>query len=83
MVSDVDAFGVSQLYAIIILPNGGPDLEAYTWKNVRQNGWKQACSLFFQVAKSLGQAEELVSFEVNTANLCHSDGHVTSHLIAS
>jgi serine/threonine-protein kinase haspin len=59
-----DTFKVSQTYAIIILPNEGPDLEAYTFHNPSRSGWRQACSLFWQVAKSLGHAEHLVSFEV-------------------
>ncbi|KAE9409962.1 hypothetical protein BT96DRAFT_962040 [Gymnopus androsaceus JB14] len=49
------AFSVSQAYAIIVLPNGGPDLEAMRWR--------QACSIFWQVAKGLARAEQLVSFE--------------------
>jgi serine/threonine-protein kinase haspin len=59
-----DTFKVSQVYAIIVLPNGGPDLEAYTFHNPSRTGWRQACSLFWQVAKALAHAECLVSFEV-------------------
>src|ERR1700722_5214927 len=59
-----DSFNVSQVYAIIVLPNGGPDLETYTFDNAGKTGWKQACSIFWQVTKTLAQAEELVSFEV-------------------
>ncbi|EKM79875.1 hypothetical protein AGABI1DRAFT_119933 [Agaricus bisporus var. burnettii JB137-S8] len=58
-----DTFTASQYYAIIVLSNGGPDLEAYTFKNPTKTGWRQACSLFWQVAKSLAHAEQLVSFE--------------------
>ncbi|KZT05662.1 uncharacterized protein LAESUDRAFT_681253 [Laetiporus sulphureus 93-53] len=58
-----DGFSVSQLYAIIVLPNGGPDLEAYTFKTASKTGWTQACSLFWQVARALADAEELVCFE--------------------
>ncbi|KAF9006594.1 hypothetical protein BDQ17DRAFT_1540386 [Cyathus striatus] len=58
-----DTFKVSQLYAIIVLPNGGPDLEAYSFAYPGKTGWRQACSLFWQVAKSLAHAERLVSFE--------------------
>ncbi|EIW61678.1 uncharacterized protein TRAVEDRAFT_163113 [Trametes versicolor FP-101664 SS1] len=58
-----DTFGVSQLYAIIVLPNGGPDLEAYTFSSPTKTGWRQACSVFWQVARTLADAEELVSFE--------------------
>ncbi|PPQ77672.1 hypothetical protein CVT25_011107 [Psilocybe cyanescens] len=58
-----DSFKVSQVYAVIVLPNGGPDLEAYSFYNANRTGWRQACSLFWQVAKSLAHAEHLVSFE--------------------
>ncbi|KAG5654619.1 hypothetical protein H0H81_011594 [Sphagnurus paluster] len=58
-----DKFLVSQIYAIIVLPNGGPDLEAYKFVNTNKMGWRQACSIFWQVAKSLAHAERLVSFE--------------------
>lgn len=60
----LDTFTASQMYAIIVLPNGGPDLEAYMFANPSKTGWKQACSLFWQVAKTLAHAEQLVSFEV-------------------
>lgn len=60
-----DTFKVSQVYVIIVLPNGGPDLEAYTFYNANRTGWRQASSLFWQVAKALAHAEELVSFEVS------------------
>ncbi len=63
-VCTVDTFGVSQLYAIIVLPNGGPDLEAYTFSTPTKTAWRQACSVFWQVARTLADAEELVSFEV-------------------
>jgi serine/threonine-protein kinase haspin len=56
--------GVSQVYAIIVLPNGGPDLEAYTFREPTKTGWRQACSLFWQIARALATAEDLVSFEV-------------------
>ncbi|KAH9850790.1 hypothetical protein C2E23DRAFT_834144 [Lenzites betulinus] len=58
-----DTFGVSQLYAIIVLPNGGPDLEAYTFSTPTKTGWRQACSVFWQVARTLADAEELMCFE--------------------
>ncbi|KAF8639631.1 hypothetical protein AX17_000896 [Amanita inopinata Kibby_2008] len=58
-----DTFTASQVYAIIVLPNGGPDLEAYTFTNAGKTGWRQSCSLFWQVCKSLAHAEQLVSFE--------------------
>ena len=59
-----DCFTVSQTYAIIVLPNGGPDLESYNFATSSKTGWRQAASLFWQVAKALAQAEELVEFEV-------------------
>jgi hypothetical protein len=59
-----DSFNVSQVYTIIVLPNGGPDLEAYAFDKPRIQGWRQACSLFWQVVRTLGKAEELVDFEV-------------------
>lgn len=58
-----DTFSLAQAYAIIVLPNGGPDLEAYTFSTPSKTGWRQACSVFWQVAKSLRHAEHLVSFE--------------------
>jgi hypothetical protein len=59
-----DMFNVSQVYAIIVLPNGGPDLEAYAFTSASKSGWRQACSIFWQVTKALAHAEQLVSFEV-------------------
>ncbi|KAJ7682510.1 hypothetical protein DFH06DRAFT_296314 [Mycena polygramma] len=67
-----DTFSVSQAYAIIVLPNGGPDLEAYSFPT--KGGWKQACSVFWQVAKALAHAEQLVSFE-------HRDLHLGQILV--
>nr|GAT53047.1 other/Haspin protein kinase [Mycena chlorophos] len=67
-----DTFGVAQAYAIIVLPNGGPDLEAYAFGS--KGGWKQAASIFWQVAKTLGHAEQLVSFE-------HRDLHLGQILV--
>ncbi|KAF8076644.1 hypothetical protein FPV67DRAFT_1664901 [Lyophyllum atratum] len=69
-----DKFLVSQIYAIIVLPNGGPDLEAYKFVNAGKMGWRQACSLFWQVAKALAHAEQLVSFE-------HRDLHLGQILV--
>ncbi|KAJ6515596.1 hypothetical protein C8R45DRAFT_1205823 [Mycena sanguinolenta] len=67
-----DTFTVSQAYAIIVLPNGGPDLEAHTFP--AKGGWKQVCSVFWQVAKALSHAEQLVSFE-------HRDLHLGQILV--
>ncbi|KAG0709841.1 hypothetical protein DFH29DRAFT_820330 [Suillus ampliporus] len=58
-----DSFGLAQVYAIIVLPNGGPDLEAFTFKNAAKSGWHQACSIFWQIARALEQAEDLMAFE--------------------
>ncbi|KAJ3544689.1 hypothetical protein NMY22_g2690 [Coprinellus aureogranulatus] len=58
-----DTFTLRQAYAIIVLPNGGPDLETYMFSAPSRSGWRQACSIFWQVAKSLAHAEHLVSFE--------------------
>ncbi|KAI0005147.1 hypothetical protein BJV74DRAFT_762806, partial [Russula compacta] len=58
-----DMLAVSQVYAIIVLPNGGPDLEAYTFSQPGKTGWRQACSLFWQITRALAMAEDLVSFE--------------------
>ncbi|KAJ7752748.1 hypothetical protein DFH07DRAFT_904186 [Mycena maculata] len=69
-----DTFTVSQAYAIIVLPNGGPDLEAFMFKSGSKGGWKQACSVFWQVAKALAHAEQLVSFE-------HRDLHLGQILV--
>ena len=61
---NVDSFGLMQVYAIIILPNGGPDLESFAFKNISKFGWHQACGIFWQVARALEQAERLLNFEV-------------------
>ncbi|KAH8118464.1 hypothetical protein DFH11DRAFT_1503102 [Phellopilus nigrolimitatus] len=61
-----DFFSEKQAYAIIILPNGGPDLESFSFASPVTDGamgWRQACSVFWQVTRSLGRAEELVHFE--------------------
>jgi serine/threonine-protein kinase haspin len=65
----LDSFSLAQVYAIIVLPNGGPDLEAFTFKNATRTGWHQACSIFWQVARALEQAEELVAFEVRSFSM--------------
>ncbi|KAG6335105.1 hypothetical protein ID866_3974 [Astraeus odoratus] len=58
-----DSFGLNQVYAIIVLPNGGPDLESFTFKHPSKSGWQQACGIFWQVARALEQVEDLVHFE--------------------
>jgi len=67
-----DTFSVSQVYAIIVLPNGGPDLETYTFSSPSKNGWTQACSIFWQVVYTIADAENLVSFEVRVLFCCDS-----------
>ncbi|CAK5262817.1 unnamed protein product [Mycena citricolor] len=67
-----DTFTVSQVYAIIVLPNGGPDLEAFKFSP--KTPWRQASSIFWQVAKALAHAEQLVSFE-------HRDLHLGQILV--
>ncbi|KAF9247407.1 hypothetical protein BU15DRAFT_39302 [Melanogaster broomeanus] len=71
-----DSFSLTQVYAIIVLPNGGPDLESFVFKNSSKSGWHQACTLFWQVARALEQAEELVNFE-------HRDLHWGQILVKS
>ncbi|KAG8792200.1 hypothetical protein FRC12_006837 [Ceratobasidium sp. 428] len=56
-----DSFSASQLYVLLILPDGGPDLEHYTF--VPRTSWRTASSIFWQVAQTLAQAESLVRFE--------------------
>ncbi|KAH8094843.1 hypothetical protein BXZ70DRAFT_339376 [Cristinia sonorae] len=58
-----DGFPVSQVYAIIVLPNGGPDLEAFSFSSSSQTRWRKACSIFWQVTRALAEAEDLVRFE--------------------
>ena len=60
----IDGFGVAQLYAIIVLPNGGPDLETFAFAPSGKNSWAQACSIFWQITRALSEAEDVVHFEV-------------------
>ncbi|KAL5527506.1 hypothetical protein ACEPAG_6307 [Sanghuangporus baumii] len=74
-----DHFTPKQTYAIIILPNGGLDLENFSFNSLDLmggNGWRQACSIFWQVVRSLRNAEELVHFE-------HRDLHWGQILVRS
>lgn len=68
LIMTVDGFNVSQLYAIIVLPNGGPDLEAFVFSTPKAR-WSQACSLFWQVTRALAEVEDLVQFEVRALSL--------------
>ncbi|KAG8742435.1 hypothetical protein FRC10_001449 [Ceratobasidium sp. 414] len=56
-----DCFSPSQLYVLLVLPDGGPDLEHYTF--VPRTSWRTASSIFWQVSQTLAQAESLVRFE--------------------
>ena len=58
-----EVFPSTQAYVILVLPHGGPDLEAYTFPV--KACWRQACSIFWQTTKALATAEELVSFEAS------------------
>lgn len=60
----LDSFFESQAYAVIVLPNGGPDLETFSVSPNSGVTWRQACSIFWQVARALAHAEDLVHFEV-------------------
>ncbi|KAG8685507.1 hypothetical protein FRC08_013075, partial [Ceratobasidium sp. 394] len=56
-----DCFSPAQLYALLVLPDGGSDLEHYTF--VPRTSWRTAFSIFWQVSQTLAQAESLVRFE--------------------
>ncbi|KAG8685504.1 hypothetical protein FRC08_013076, partial [Ceratobasidium sp. 394] len=53
-----DCFSPAQLYALLVLPDGGSDLEHYTF--VPRTSWRAAFSIFWQVSQTLAQAESLV-----------------------
>lgn len=59
----VDVFASSQHYALIVLENGGMDLESFQFE--LSKGWVQAASVFWQVADALARAEEWTKFEVS------------------
>jgi serine/threonine-protein kinase haspin len=65
----LDGFSASQTYAVIVLPNGGPDLESFIFQEASTTGWQQASSIFWQVTKAIARAETLVRFEVS-ASIC-------------
>lgn len=52
----------TQLYCVVILPHAGADLESYRFQG--KMVWREACQVFWQVAKALKVAEEVASFEV-------------------
>ncbi|KLT41186.1 hypothetical protein CC85DRAFT_248103 [Cutaneotrichosporon oleaginosum] len=56
-----DSFLPSQRYALVVLGNGGEDLESYRFENTR--GWVQAAAVFWQVADALARAEAWTEFE--------------------
>ncbi|KZT35541.1 hypothetical protein SISSUDRAFT_1064401 [Sistotremastrum suecicum HHB10207 ss-3] len=59
-----DCFPDSQTYAIIVLPNGGPDLEAYDFRLLNPKcPWRKACEIFWQIVSALQKAENLIRFE--------------------
>lgn len=55
-------FPSTQLYAVLLLPYGGKDLESYTFSKSRP--WAEAAGIFWSVAQSLAAAEEQLHFEV-------------------
>jgi serine/threonine-protein kinase haspin len=57
------------MYAIIVLAHGGVDLEHFKFENAAKTGWRQAYSLFWQVANALDQAEQKFKFEVSYLNV--------------
>ena len=62
-------FSTSQRFALIVLGDGGPDLEAFKFD--KRHGWIQAAAIFWQVSNSLARAEEWAKFEVGLT-CCHS-----------
>lgn len=57
-----DVLPPSTHYAIVVLPNGGADLEAYPFP--QRNPWKTAVSIMWQVTRALAVAEDRYQFEV-------------------
>jgi hypothetical protein len=56
-----DFYDENQLFAIIMLENGGTDLEHTELKN-----WEEACDVFWQVALALAKGEREREFEVRS-----------------
>lgn len=67
----VDVLPPTTHYAIIVLPNGGVDLEAYTFP--LSNAWKSAVSVLWQVTRALAVAEDRYQFEVGPSP-CRGQG---------
>lgn len=61
----IERFGEEQRYALIVLSDGGIDLE--TFKFDPAHGWRQAAGVFWQTVDALARAEAWARFEV-----CHS-----------
>lgn len=55
-----DCLPATQTYAILVLADGGPDLES-----VKLSSWVQAASVFWQVVQALATAEKECEFEVS------------------
>ncbi|KAG8829551.1 hypothetical protein FRC17_006404 [Serendipita sp. 399] len=67
-----DRFNERQLYAVVVLPNAGIDLETYKFdKSIKGSGpskssstvWRDAAEIFWQVTSALAGAEEKLKFE--------------------
>lgn len=56
-----DDLAEEQLYAIILLSNGGTDLEHFEFD--QKHGWQQAFSVTSQIFKAVALAEDEVAFE--------------------
>ena len=65
-------FGPSQLYLVMLLEDGGWDLECTAFD--KDVGWRQATSVFWQVVRALADAEKNLEFEVSFVFFC------TTHL---
>lgn len=59
---DRDTFGEDQCFALVVLSDGGLDLESFRFDT--EYGWKQAAGIFWQTADTLARAEKWTSFEV-------------------
>lgn len=53
-----DFYDEDQMYCVVVLQNGGTDLEHFKLKT-----WREAATVFWRVAKSIAVAEEAVEFE--------------------
>lgn len=66
--NDTDGFTEEQIYALIVLSDGGDDLESFRFDN--SLGWVQANGVFWQIVRALASAEEVCSFEVSREERC-------------